>query len=41
LQRLVAEDIYRMWGKYIIFAIYVVGISGEEIINDIKKYCSK
>jgi hypothetical protein len=38
LQRLVAEDIYTTWTKYIIFAIYVVGISGGVRIWDLEKY---
>ena len=38
LQRLVAEDIYSTWSKYIIFAIYVVGISGGVRIWDLEKY---
>ncbi len=38
LQRLVAEDIYAMWSKYILFAIYVVGISGGVRLWDLEKY---
>ena len=38
LQRLVAEDIYATWSKYIIFAVYVVGISGGVRIWDLEKY---
>jgi hypothetical protein len=38
LQRLVAEDIFSAWGRYIIFAIYVVGISGGVRIWDLEKY---
>jgi len=38
LQRLVAEDIYSTWSKYIIFAIYVVGVSGGVRIWDLEKY---
>jgi hypothetical protein len=38
LQRLVAEDIFNAWAKYIIFAIYVVGISGGVRIWDLEKY---
>ena len=38
LQRLVGEDIYSTWSKYIIFAIYVVGISGGVRIWDLEKY---
>ena len=40
LQRLVAEDIYTAWSKYIVFAIYVVGISGGVRIWDLEKYIS-
>ena len=38
LQRLVGEDIYGTWTKYLIFAIYVVGISGGVRIWDLEKY---
>ena len=38
LQRLVAEDIYLAWSKYIIFALYVVGISGGVRIWDLERY---
>ena len=38
LQRLVAEDIYTAWSKYILFAIYVVGISGGVRIWDLERY---
>ena len=38
LQRLVAEELYTAWTKYIIFAIYVVGISGGVRIWDLEKY---
>lgn len=38
LQRLVAEDIYSAWTKYITFAIYVVGISGGVRVWDLEKY---
>jgi hypothetical protein len=38
LQRLVAEEIYATWSKYIIFAVYVVGISGGVRIWDLEKY---
>jgi hypothetical protein len=38
LQRLVAEDIYAMWSKYMIFAIYVVGISGGVRVWDLERY---
>lgn len=38
LQRLVAEEIYSTWTKYIIFAVYVVGISGGVRVWDLEKY---
>jgi len=38
LQRLVAEELYAAWSKYIIFAIYVVGISGGVRVWDLEKY---
>jgi len=38
LQRLVAEDIYSVWSKYILFALYVVGISGGVRIWDLERY---
>lgn len=38
LQRLVAEELYMAWSKYIIFAVYVVGISGGVRIWDLEKY---
>jgi hypothetical protein len=38
LERLVAEEIYSAWSNYIIFAIYVVGISGGVRVWDLEKY---
>ncbi len=38
LQRLISEEIYNAWSKYIMFAIYVVGISGGVRIWDLEKY---
>jgi hypothetical protein len=38
LQRLIAEDLYLAWSKYIVFAIYVVGISGGVRIWDLEKF---
>jgi len=38
LQRLVAEDIYTAWSRYITFAIYVVGLSGGVRVWDLEKY---
>src|ERR1700690_2471507 len=40
MQRLIAEDIYMAWSKYLLFAIYVVGISGGVRIWDLEKYIS-
>ena len=38
MQRLIAEDISHAWSKYLMFAIYVVGISGGVRIWDLEKY---
>jgi hypothetical protein len=38
MQRLVTDDIYTAWSKYITFAIYVVGISGGVRVWDLEKY---
>ena len=38
LQRLIAEEIYTAWSKYLTFATYVVGISGGVRIWDLEKY---
>ena len=38
MQRLVTDDIYAAWTKYITFAIYVVGISGGVRVWDLEKY---
>lgn len=38
LHRLVSEDIYSAWSKYILFAIYVVGISGGVRVWALEKY---
>jgi len=38
LQRLIAEELYTAWSKYITFAVYVVGISGGVRIWDLEKY---
>jgi hypothetical protein len=40
LQRLIADDIYAIWTRYIIFAIYVVGVSGGVRVWDLEKYIS-
>jgi hypothetical protein len=41
LQRLIAEEISATWGKYMTFAIYVVGISGGVRIWDLEKYITQ
>lgn len=38
LHRLVAEDLSEAWSKYLLFAIYVVGISGGVRIWELEKY---
>lgn len=38
LQRLVSDDLSSAWVRYIVFAIYVVGISGGVRIWDLEKY---
>ncbi|MBM4167011.1 MAG: hypothetical protein FJ218_08875 [Ignavibacteria bacterium] len=38
LQRLISEEIFSAWSKYIKFAIYVVGVSGGVRVWDLEKY---
>lgn len=38
LKRLVGEDIYTAWTKYITFAVYVVGISGGVRVWKLEQY---
>jgi hypothetical protein len=38
LQRLVAEDLYVAWMKYVTFAVYVVGLSGGVRVWDLERY---
>ena len=38
LQRLISEEVYKAWNKYLVFAIYVVGISGGVRVWDLQKY---
>jgi len=38
MQRLIAEEIFSTWSKYMTFAIYVVGISCGVRIWDLEKY---
>lgn len=38
LQRLIGENIYTEWGKYLQFAIFVVGISGGVQVWKLERY---
>lgn len=38
LQRLIREEIFVSWAKYLTFAIYVVGISGGVRIWELQRY---
>jgi len=38
LQRLVGEEIYTAWSKYLLFAVYVVGISGGVRVWELDRY---
>lgn len=38
MQRLIAEDIHAAWTKYIVFTIFVVGISGGVRIYKLEQY---
>ncbi len=38
LQRLIPEDLYAAWTKYLIFALYVVGLSSGGRVWDLQKY---
>jgi hypothetical protein len=38
LRRLVEEDIFAAWCKYLVFAIFVVGISGGVRVWDLERY---
>jgi uncharacterized membrane protein YedE/YeeE len=40
LQRLVEEQMYTAWSKYLVFAIFVVGISGGVRVWDLERYIS-
>ena len=40
LRRLVEEDIYTAWSRYLVFAIFVVGISGGVRVWDLERYIS-
>lgn len=38
LRRLADEEIYTAWSKYLVFAIFVVGISGGVRVWDLERY---
>jgi hypothetical protein len=38
LNRLLGEDIYVAWTRYLLFALYVVGISGGVRVWDLERY---
>ena len=38
LNRLLGEDIYLAWTRYLLFALYVVGISGGVRVWDLERY---
>lgn len=38
LQRLVGEEIYTAWSRYLLFALYVVGISGGVRVWQLDRY---
>jgi uncharacterized membrane protein YedE/YeeE len=40
LRRLVEEDIYTAWSRYLVFAIFVVGISGGVRVWELERYIS-
>ena len=40
LQRILNDEIYREWVRYLMFALYVVGISSGVRIWDLEKYIS-
>lgn len=40
LRRIISEDLSVAWQRYIVFAIYVVGISGGVRIYDLERYIS-
>ncbi len=40
LKRLISEEIYAVWTRYIIFALYVVGISAGVQVWNLEKYIS-
>jgi len=40
LKRIIADEIQTAWTKYLIFAVYVVGISGGVRVWELEKYIS-
>ncbi len=41
LKRIIGDDIFAAWRKYLMFAIFVVGISSGVRIYDLEKYITK
>lgn len=41
LKRIIGDDIFGAWRKYLMFAIYVVGISSGVRIYDLERYITK
>lgn len=41
LNRIIGDEIFAAWRKYLMFAIYVVGISSGVRIYDLEKYITK
>ncbi|MBI5463948.1 MAG: hypothetical protein HY966_03205 [Ignavibacteriales bacterium] len=38
LQRLITEEVHQAWSKYLMFALYVVGISGGVRVWELQRY---
>jgi hypothetical protein len=38
LKRIIADEVSTVWGRYLMFALYVVGISSGVRIRDLEKY---
>lgn len=41
MQRIIADDISAVWARYLMFALFVVGISSGVRIRDLEKYITK
>jgi hypothetical protein len=41
MKRIISDDIYKAWVKYLKFAIYITGISSGVRIWDLEKYITK